>query len=151
LSYARAGELLLEKVPIDAPLAPDVERFAESKDGRDPDGSVRVDAEPAELAVDAVRIRQVVQNLLRNATQASTPDAEVSVRDGAKPGRLSRDRDRPWGRRSEALRGRVFEPFFTEAVRWQRPGPGRVQERIGKRTAGRSKCAAPKSAVPRSA
>jgi two-component system, NtrC family, sensor kinase len=113
LNYSRAGELSLEKVPIDALLRQTAERFAESKDGRDRTGGVKVDAEPAELAVDAVRIRQVVQNLLRNATQASAPDAEVSVR-----GRREADAyrvvvsDRGVGV-PEELRGRVFEPFFT--------------------------------------
>jgi two-component system, NtrC family, sensor kinase len=113
LNYARAGELLLEKVPIDVLLRQTVERFAESKDGRDRIASMEVDAEPAELPVDAVRIRQVVQNLLRNATQASRSEAEVSVR-----GRRESDRYRVTvtdrgGGVPEQLRGRVFEPFFT--------------------------------------
>jgi two-component system, NtrC family, sensor kinase len=113
LNYARAGELVLEKVPIDALLRQTVERFAESKDGRDRSVDVEVDAEPAELDVDAVRIRQVVQNLLRNATQASTPEAEVSVRGRREPGgyRVTVT-DRGAGV-PEKLRGRVFEPFFT--------------------------------------
>jgi two-component system, NtrC family, sensor kinase len=113
LNYARGGELSLEKVPIDALLRQTVERFGESKDGR----PVAVEAEPAEIEVDVVRIRQVVQNLLRNAAQASTPDAQV---------RLSGQREQHGYRVTvsdrgagvpEELRRRVFEPFFTS-----RPG-----------------------------
>lgn len=115
LSYSRAGELLPKPVQVGEILRQAVERFGESAEARGRE--ILVKAAPGRAIVDAVRVRQVAQNLLRNALQASPSDSPVELYgEGIPSGYRFRILDRGPGV-PESLRAQVFEPFFTN-----RPG-----------------------------
>ena len=115
LAYARSGELRRADVDIAQAVRDTAHRLESSGQV----GSIRIDCdlEADTLRVDAGRVRQVVENLLRNAAQASPEDGRIEVigrREGTGyridvadrgPGIEPSDRDR------------VFEPFFS-----RRPG-----------------------------
>lgn len=68
---------------------------------------------PFALEVDRDRLRQALENLLRNAVAASPADGEVSVSCAREADRLLiRVRDRGQGVAAEE-REKIFEPFFT--------------------------------------
>jgi len=112
LSYARSGKLVVERAPMDDVVQRAAERFGESTEAKG--RKIELHVEPGEASVDVVRVRQVVQNLLRNAMQASSDEAPVEVRgEPIEGGYRIRVSDRGPGVPS-SLRAQVFEPFFTQ-------------------------------------
>ncbi|HSN98391.1 MAG TPA: ATP-binding protein, partial [Candidatus Nanopelagicales bacterium] len=110
LDFARSGQVQRAEVDPAALLGEAVEAV-------DPE-RIRVDAAgaPAAFPLDAVRMRQVLENLLRNAIQASPAEAEVEVTVAEVEGRLClvvRDRGEgiPAGQED-----RIFEAFHTTRV-----------------------------------
>lgn len=106
VAFARAPQLDLDEVQMARLLEDSARRFE-----RAAAVSVRVRAEPATLRVDPVRARQVVANLLRNASDATPPGDEIELI-GEETDAAYRVRvlDRGPGI-PEALREQVFEPF----------------------------------------
>lgn len=112
LAYARSGELKLAETAVGPLVADTVERLGAS--GAIGDVSVRATIAPAALRADAQRMRQVIENLLRNAAHVSEPGCEVEIV-GAPMGddsyRLA-VLDRGPGV-AELDRERIFDPFYT--------------------------------------
>lgn len=114
VAYARAPELTRAEVDIRELLSETADRFQAS--GESHGSPVRVEADDAQLSVDPVRLRQVVQNLLRNATQAAPKGAPVDIYGHAGPdGYCIRVLDRGGGIPEEMLT-RIFEPFQSGRV-----------------------------------
>ena len=116
LMYARSPAM--EPANVDAAeLLRDAAERSESGAIRKATGAeapaVEVDAEAATILVDALRIRQVVINLVANAREATTGDEAVVVL-GRRRGDDYRIEvlDRGTGL-SEEARAHLFEPFFT--------------------------------------
>jgi len=109
LAYARTPELTKESVQIDLLIEDAANRFA-STSKEVP--RVRVDAETATVSADPVRLRQVINNLARNAIEAGSPEVEIVGRRIGTTEYLMRVLDRGPGIRDEA-RSRIFEPFFS--------------------------------------
>jgi signal transduction histidine kinase len=112
LSYARASELSLESVDLPSFFEETVRRFSESSSGIGSD--IRVDAEAGQIQADRARLRQVLLNLLLNATQASPEGESVILRGQRVEGGYEFavfDRGPGVG---EADRARIFEPFFSK-------------------------------------
>ncbi|MDC3957412.1 sensor histidine kinase [Polyangium jinanense] len=116
LVYARTPALVPR--PVDAAdLLRDAADRAESVPSRRPISSgsptVVVDAEPAMIRVDSLRIRQVIVNLVSNAREAMSSDEPVLV-EGHREGDGYRFEvlDRGEGLSSDVI-DHVFEPFFT--------------------------------------
>lgn len=116
LMYARTPAL--SPVPIDmADLLRDASERADGAHSRRSSAPetppVIVDAEPAEMTVDPMRIRQVVVNLVANAREAAADGTPVLVQ-----GRVSQSGyrievlDRGPGIPSDTVE-HIFEPFFT--------------------------------------
>jgi len=103
LRLTNLGELVGHVVAL---LRPEVERQG-----------VAIDAAAAEpwplLRADPEQIEQVLLNVLLNAIQASPRGAVVRVRHRAKAGRVVLEVVDSGPGIPEALRGRVFNPFFT--------------------------------------
>jgi signal transduction histidine kinase len=108
LTYARMPELRKELLPTDQLLEETANRFS-STSQRVP---VRVDAEPATLQVDPVRLRQVINNLARNAVEAGSPEVAIEGRRVGTSDYMIRVLDRGPGIGEEA-KSRIFEPFFS--------------------------------------
>jgi two-component system NtrC family sensor kinase len=108
LAYARTPELTKENVQIDLLLEEAANRFSSTSK----DAQVRVDAEAVTAHVDAVRLRQVINNLARNAIEAGSPEVEIVGRRLGSAEYLIRVLDRGPGIREEA-QNRIFEPFFS--------------------------------------
>jgi signal transduction histidine kinase len=114
VAYARAPELSPVNVDLGALVATTAQRFEES--GETAGRELRVRADNAELSVDPVRLRQVLQNLLRNAIQASAASGVVDVMgEAADAGYTIRVLDRGGGVPDE-IRSRLFEPFVSGRV-----------------------------------
>lgn len=82
------------------------------------DGAIEIESDeaPESWSLDAARIRQVLLNLLENATQASG-DKPVTARVALKSGQLNFSiRDRGDGIEAGELE-RIFEPFYTRKTR----------------------------------
>jgi two-component system, NtrC family, sensor histidine kinase HydH len=120
LQLARPRRPILGEVDI-ARTARDVVALA-SQSGRGTDVHVRYDGPPEKeclvLQADPGQLRQVMWNLVRNAVQASSPGARVTVRIAKETQGRQRQRavlevhdDGP-GISAEA-RGRLFDAFFT--------------------------------------
>lgn len=109
LSFARAPQLQRTSTAVTPLLESAAERFTATEVGREHPVDVRV--EPSELNVDVVRMRQVLDNLLRNAAQSSPSGAPLGLR-GEATGHGYRIEivDRGEGI-AEADRERIFEPF----------------------------------------
>lgn len=112
LVYARSGELKLTETAVDALVDDTVERLEGS--GAIGHVSVRASVDPVVLRLDAQRMRQVIENLLRNAAQVSEPDGNVEIvgRPDDEGGYRLAVLDRGPGV-AEVDRDRIFEPFFT--------------------------------------
>ncbi|MCC6552441.1 MAG: HAMP domain-containing histidine kinase [Polyangiaceae bacterium] len=116
LVYARAPALALRPAEASELLREAVER-AESPSSLRAAGAesarVALDAEPAMVLVDPLRLRQVVVNLVNNAREAGAGAEPVEVR-GERIGDGYRIEvlDRGGGLSGEA-RDRLFEPFFS--------------------------------------
>jgi two-component system NtrC family sensor kinase len=108
LAYARMPELTRENVQLDLLLEDAANRFSSTNNA----AQVRVDAEPATAHVDAVRLRQVINNLARNAIEAGSPYVEIVGRRLGGAMYLIRVLDRGPGIQDDA-RDRIFEPFFS--------------------------------------
>jgi two-component system, NtrC family, sensor kinase len=114
LAYAKTPDLRIESVAVDELIREAVRRFEEAQPKAR--GRIVVRVEPSTVEADPGRIRQVVLNLLRNAIQASPPDARVEIM-GIPP--LIGDRyeivvaDRGPGVKPED-QPRIFEPFFSK-------------------------------------
>ncbi len=111
LMYARSPVLSPRPVQAEELLRDAVSHCAGAPGRSAP--PVRVDAEPASVAVDPLRIRQVIVNLVTNAREATSGDDEIVVRgrqqdDGYRIEILDRGAGIP-----EEARERLFEPFFT--------------------------------------
>jgi two-component system, NtrC family, sensor kinase len=114
VAYARAPEISRVEVDVGELLAETAERFQASGESR---GSpIAVDAESAPLSVDPVRLRQVVQNLLRNAIQAAPKGSPVELHGHSRTnGYCIRVLDRGVGIPKQMLT-RIFEPFHSGRV-----------------------------------
>lgn len=112
LSYARATQLVVSRVSARSFLSEIVERSR----GTEPLRSREVvfDAQDVEIEIDTTRLRQVVSNLLLNASQASPDTAPIGVRGRVDGAAYHIDvEDRGEGVAPED-RDRVFEPFFSK-------------------------------------
>lgn len=112
VAFARAPDLDLGRIDMKHLLHESVRRFGET-----PEGSgqpIRVDAEPGETILDVGRLRQVIHNLLMNATHFSKGDEVVEVegrRLGARGYQISISDSGPGVAPED--RDKIFEPFFT--------------------------------------
>ena len=110
LAYARTPELTKERVQIDLLLEDAANRF--SSTATNTAVTVRVEAEAAPVFVDAVRLRQVINNLARNASEAGSHEVEILGRRLGSTAYRIQVLDRGPGIHEE-VRDRVFEPFFS--------------------------------------
>lgn len=111
VAFARSGELRLVEVDLAALIEETARRLSSSR--AIGDARLERDVEPAVLRIDAGRIRQVVENLVRNAVQVSGSGAVVElIGRREETGYRLEVRDRGPGLDAED-RERVFEPFFT--------------------------------------
>jgi two-component system, NtrC family, sensor kinase len=109
VAYARSPEIARMEVDMRELLSETAERFQAS--GESHGRPIRVEAEEANLLVDPVRMRQVIQNLLRNAVQAAPKESPVDIYGSAhKSGYCIRVLDRGVGIPPDMLT-RIFEPF----------------------------------------
>lgn len=111
VTYARTPELSLELAAQDIRTLVEqaAARFQVSQEAEG--CRLRIDVEHADLLIDSVRIRQVVQNLLRNAVQASPKACEIELLGRAGTSEYTiRVLDRGRGVPTE-LAHRIFEPF----------------------------------------
>jgi two-component system, NtrC family, sensor kinase len=112
LAYARAPALTLSR----APAADVLEEAAARHAAAEPGARCLVErADEGELMVDRSRLRQVLANLLRNASQASPPGARIVIEGHMLAGPAGyeiRVLDEGEGI-AEADLPRLFEPFFT--------------------------------------
>ncbi len=114
VAYARAPEINRMQVDMGALLNATAERFEAS--GESKGSRIRVEAGHAQVSVDPVRLRQVIQNLLRNAVQAAPEGSLIEVHGEATVNAYTiRVLDRGSGIPDE-LRTRIFEPFLSGRV-----------------------------------
>jgi len=112
LTYARMGELAWERIDASAFLEETARRFRES--GAAAGKALVVSAEGAEVEVDGARIRQVVLNLLMNASHASPPEAPVTLRGTVEGDHYRIEVEDRGPGVDPADRHRIFEPFFSK-------------------------------------
>jgi two-component system sensor histidine kinase HydH len=111
LEFARTAQLDL--VPTD-PLAVARASASAVEDAR---VELVVESPPATCRLDAHRMQQVLENVLRNALQASAADGRVTLRVAGSPdGALFSVRDRGTGIAGSDIE-RIFEPFVTGKTR----------------------------------
>jgi signal transduction histidine kinase len=111
VTYARSPEINKTAVDMAELLRQTGERFEAS--GESKGFRLDIDAERSTLHVDPVRMRQVVQNLLRNAVQASREGSEVRLRGQATDeSYVIRVLDRGNGIPAD-LQPHIFEPFMS--------------------------------------
>src|SRR5262249_3609532 len=73
----------------------------------------QVEAARTTTRVDAVKFRQMLGNLVRNAIEASEPGGRVTVGTELAPEHVYIDVDDDGSGVPEAVRRRIYEPFFT--------------------------------------
>jgi signal transduction histidine kinase len=111
LAYARSPELVTADVDVAELLRQTAERFETS--GESKGHRIVVRAESGHASIDAQRMRQVLQNLLRNATQASPPQSEIHLEGNTSAaGYVIRVLDRGGGIPAE-IDAKIFEPFIS--------------------------------------
>jgi signal transduction histidine kinase len=111
LTYARSGELRL----TDTDIRVLIDETAQRLEASGLTGDVHIDRriESATLSIDAGRLRQAIENLIRNAVQASAKHGVVEVTGRFVGSEYRIDvQDRGPGI-GEADRERIFEPFFS--------------------------------------
>jgi two-component system, NtrC family, sensor kinase len=114
VAYARAPEISRTDVEIASLLRSTGERFEASGESRG--SAIRVGADESFVLVDPVRIRQVLQNLLRNAVQAAAPGSPIEVRgEQTSSAYVISVMDRGVGVPDEH-RTRIFEPFLSGRI-----------------------------------
>lgn len=131
LGFARPGEAAVEAVQLAALAAAAVDRAVPYADAREV-GVRWLGGPSTPLSGSPTAVRQVLDNLIRNAVEASPPGAEVEV--ALAPGGVE-VRDRGPGVPA-ALRPRLYEPFAT--TRADGTGLGlAVSQRIARALGGR--------------
>jgi two-component system NtrC family sensor kinase len=114
VAYARAPEISRADIDVGALVITTAERFEAS--GESKGSRVCAEADHVDLSVDAIRIRQVLQNLLRNAVQAAPGGSAIEVYGVAtSDAYVVRVLDRGSGIPDE-LRTRIFEPFVSGRI-----------------------------------
>jgi two-component system NtrC family sensor kinase len=114
VAYARAPDITRADVDVGELLSETAERFEASGESRG--SAVRVEADSAIVNVDPVRLRQVVQNLLRNAIEAAPTGSPVEIHGYTRASTYCiLVLDRGVGVPSE-MRTRIFEPFQSGRV-----------------------------------
>ena len=117
LAYARTEELTLDRIEMRAFLEETAKRFGESPaaHGAATKGAMLVvEADEAQLDGDGPRIRQVLLNLLSNASQATVEASTYALR-GAEDGADYRIEVEDHGPGIPIEdRQRIFEPFFSK-------------------------------------
>jgi len=111
LDFARGG-------PIDRAEADPAELLFLAAEDAAPGATLNLDEAPASWSLDAIRIRQVLENLLRNAVQASNHEGVTASVGLSGDGRqlVYTVRDKGPGFPEGALES-IFEPFFTTKTR----------------------------------
>ncbi len=110
LAYARAPEVTTGEVDVGALLEESARRFMATEEAAHV--GVEVRARACVIQADAVRLRQVIANLLRNAVQAGSKEIVVVGERSSDFEYVFRVADRGAGMSVEQ-RARAFEPFFT--------------------------------------
>lgn len=112
LSYARTEQLAIDRVHTADFLKEIAKRFEGSSNAEGI--QIVVEAEDATLEVDGARLRQVLLNLLTNASQASSPDGAVTLRGRSEgPTYVFEVEDHGAGVQP-GDHERIFEPFFSK-------------------------------------
>ena len=112
LSYARTGELSIDRVHMGEFLKQTATRF---QSGNASNGShVEVSAQDATVEADGARLRQVVLNLLANADQASPPNAMVLLRGQLVGAQYQIEVEDTGPGVAREDRAHIFEPFFSK-------------------------------------
>ena len=113
VAFSRAPELRCEATAMGQLLEETVRRFRESPDCGS--GLVQIDAQAGDAFADAVRIRQVLLNLLINGVQVSGTESEVDVSGRVLPGGgyevTVSDRGPGVAPKDQT---KIFEPFFSK-------------------------------------
>lgn len=122
---SRLDELVTDMLDLSRPRTPNKERIdvaalardvvdLAQKSGRAGDVSVRLEAEaPAIVDADGAQLRQVIWNLLRNATQASSAGQEVVVRVSQEGAAVRLEIVDAGPGIPEDAKARLFDAFFT--------------------------------------
>ena len=112
VTFARAPELRRDYIDMETLLGESVRRFGDTSEGAEQ--PMHLTAEPGRVLVDGGRLRQVVRNLLVNATHFSDANQpiEITGRHWEREGYEITVSDKGPGIAPED-RGKVFEPFFT--------------------------------------
>lgn len=112
LTYARLPSVELSEVRIESLFDDVVRRFGSTR--KEKQVHFRVEAAPCVLQADPVRLRQLLNNLIRNAVEAGSDEVVVLGQRTEIGGYTIQVLDRGPGI-DEQNRERVFEPFFSES------------------------------------
>ena len=117
LAYARPDTTELASIAIGLLVEETVDLFRHAQEGREVEIEVRI-LNDARVLADATKIKQVLWNLIKNASQAITGRGQIAIIVGDKRGGSDEDtltvtiEDEGCGVAEEQL-PRLFEPFFT--------------------------------------
>ncbi len=126
VSRMLAGKIELQAAPLD--LTECVNNCVEALRATQAASQAKivVQAQPVWIEGDAVRVEQMLNNLLGNALKFSPPGGEIQVRIDAQPGRAVVSVEDQGSGMTPELRARVFDPFV------QGPAPlDRMQSGLG--------------------